>query len=1041
MPETAMPVEKISPAGIVELSPVETAVPVEDPTEKYKLDPSFGKEHNLWAAAKVLESLIPLARPLGLLTKSGQEEFKAQSGGMKALELGIDLVSLLPAALVSKGFRAAARELGASRLTPGIGRMFKNEPLPLETMDKIRGKITPFVDEDQANMLMRKHGLNQEEIEAWKAGALRDHLLIGGMERSFGLNKILDWDLWRSSREARFTKDVEGELKLLARPREVREYEHYRKLYDKAVKDVLGEAFISKDMREKTAKFIYQELYGAEAAKILDLAEMNADQFANIVYRMLDRRVVGQLQAKTKLGAGSVWPAKMQPTRIIFGLGDELFGTKAIYDEGVAGYRQSMEFALNAVGDFQQIVAEKGLGKVSRDIANHIKFKFTGSKNDYHLAGAALVERYNLARGGADHKELLAQYLRQPEGVRKLMDSWEQWSDQLYIEHLRGRTNRVMEMAGLKPEGQRELANLLEGGIIPTLERAFAPAEAVNMSMKNLIVNGELNKLREFAARATAKEWINKESAGLVETAFSAFKKDEKGRLVGFPGYFDDITSAIYARRKRDDGFIARVLAKPELAKFYQSAKGGFLVGEATPDLSLMIERRARAQGLDRFFYPAAKRIAEMAKTIPDDYKAYTAHWLFRMLGKPSPVDRTLAAWLQSSVGGAERLLNLKSGGLWNEGRVNDLAHNVNNLVYMGGLGFKPFSALRNFFQLPINVPGDLGGAKDLLWMVKGIANAAKKETRAEINAMGLIEEYAPELHTRAAAIAAGKRLTIAGKTLDLPDLQQARDTAMFMFKLSDRWIRYATAGTAMAKWDHYLAKFFNPTTGALDPKFLAKMNISGRNKWVANDIENLLKTGGADNIRKAREIFTKDVVADTQYLYGVHESPILSHTTGAAGKMALVFQSWWMNYGTMLEKWMRTGDTGLKAHRLFGFMLSCAIAEQLMEGVWGRGTAVRTIGFGPFPGEISEFAIPPAYAPIYNGMGSIISAGQLNPEGVERHLKNLWRATSMFVPGGLQLQSSWKGATEEGFPGFMKSIIRYKPQENYEPLWGLFHK
>lgn len=309
-----------------------------------------------------------------------------------------------------------------------------------------------------------------------------------------------------------------------------------------------------------------------------------------------------------------------------------------------------------------------------------------------------------------------------------------------------------------------------------------------------------------------------------------------------------------------------------------------------------------------------------------------------------------------------------------------------------------------------------------------GIGNAAKKDVRAEINAMKIIEEYAPELHVRATAIPAGKRISVMGKTLDLPDLQQSRDVAMYMFKLSDRWIRYATAGTALAKWDHYGAKFFDAVTGAVDKKFLTKMNVKGRNKWVADELESLLETGGAENFRKARELFTKDVVADTQYLYGVHESPIISHTAGAAGKMALVFQSWWMNYGVMLEKWMRTGDTGMKAHRMFGFMLSCAIAEQLMEGVWGRGTAMRTIGFGPFPGEINEFAIPPAYGHIYHGLASIISAGQMNPESTERHLKSLWRATAMFVPGGLQIQSSWKGSTEEGFPGFMKSLIRYKP-------------
>jgi DNA-binding phage protein len=1041
MPETAIPVVPAEPSGMLEIPAVESAVPVTDPDEAYRLDEEFGKEHTLWAAKKVAENFIPFARPLGFLTQSGQKEFGAQGTGMKTLELGMDLVSVLPAALVSKSFRAVAHGLANQKLVPGLGRIFKNEPLPLETLDKIRGKLTPFVDQEPVDLLSRKYGLAQHEVEAWKAGNLDTYLLQTGFERSFELNKIVDWEHWNKTRSLKFVKEVEDDLSYLAKPREVREFDHYAKLYEGAIKRVLGESFMAnKENREKTTRFVYEKFFSEEAAKGIDLASIDAGTYANIVYRLLDKRAVGSLQSQVGIGAGSIWPAKMQPVRFVFGAGDALFGTNRIYKTGVDGYRASMDFALNEVGKFQTILADKGLGKISKDIAGRIKFKFTGSKDDYHLAGEAIMERYGLARGGAELSQLQGQYLRQPEGVRKLMDAWEEWSDQLYVEHLRGRTSRVFEMAKLAKPGQARLFEVLEEGIIPKLERAFAPAEALNLKMKDLVVRDALKELRAFGEEAITKKWIKEESGELVRTALSVYDPTAK-EAKGFPGYLDDIAKAIARRRGKDNWFVAKELTKSELAEFYRTARTGSLVDEMTTDLSQMVESRARTQGVDRFFYPAAKRIVDLAKHVPNDYKEYTAHWLFRMLGKPSPADRKLASWLQSSVGKVERLLNLKSGGLWNEGRVNDLAHNVNNLVYMGGLGFKPFSALRNFFQLPINVPSDLGGAKDLLWMVKGIGNAARKETRAEINAMGLIEEYAPELHIRATAIAAGKRFKLFGKSIDLPDIQQSRDLAMYMFKLSDRWIRYTTAGTALAKWDHFGKKFFDAVTGQVDKRFLGKMNISGRNKWVASELENLLKTGGADNFRKARELFTKDVVADTQYLYGVHESPIISHTAGAAGKMALVFQSWWMNYGVLLEKWMRTGSAGTKANRVFGFMLSCAISEQLMEGLWDRGTALRTVGFGPFPGEISEFAIPPAYGHIYHGLGAIISAGQLSPENAERHLKGLWRATTMFVPGGLQLSSSWKGATEEGFPGFAKSLIRYKPQEDYSPLWGLFHK
>jgi hypothetical protein len=145
------------------------------------------------------------------------------------------------------------------------------------------------------------------------------------------------------------------------------------------------------------------------------------------------------------------------------------------------------------------------------------------------------------------------------------------------------------------------------------------------------------------------------------------------------------------------------------------------------------------------------------------------------------------------------------------------------------------------------------------------------------------------------------------------------------------------------------------------------------------------------------------------------------------------------MNYATLLEKWAKTGDSGSsKANRLFGFLVSSAIAEQIMEPVWGRSIASQTVGFGPFPGEISEFMIPPTYAPFYRITAAMIALGKLDIDAIERHAKGLLRSSFMFAPAGLQLQASIKGTMEEGWEGLGKSFIRYQKATNYEPLWGL---
>jgi len=403
-------------------------------------------------------------------------------------------------------------------------------------------------------------------------------------------------------------------------------------------------------------------------------------------------------------------------------------------------------------------------------------------------------------------------------------------------------------------------------------------------------------------------------------------------------------------------------------------------------------------------------------------------------MGESSPMDVKLADFLGNTLGRVEEKLGFANKGLWTSMRVRGLAHTINDLVYMGGLGFKPFSAMRNLFQPLMLVPTDLGGAKDIAWYFKGLRASTKKDVRTYIEEIGLIQDYAPELYTKALALPHGPVV----KGIELPTKEKVRDVAMWMFKMSDRFNRYTTGGAAIRKWDHFAEKFFDETSGVIAEGFDTAMNIGSRNRWIRDEIRHRLSQGGRDNLDKAKEVFVKDVVADTQYLYGITDSPLLSHTWGAPGKMALIFQSWWMNYGTLLEKWVRTGNAPDKASRLFAFMLTTAAAEQVMEPLWGRGTAGRTVGFGPFPGEINEFLIPPTFSPVYHGLSALINLGKMDVDTARRHGKELLKSTIMFMPGGLEGKALVKGATEEGFPGFVKAIGRFKQDDDYKPLGGL---
>jgi len=192
-----------------------------------------------------------------------------------------------------------------------------------------------------------------------------------------------------------------------------------------------------------------------------------------------------------------------------------------------------------------------------------------------------------------------------------------------------------------------------------------------------------------------------------------------------------------------------------------------------------------------------------------------------------------------------------------------------------------------------------------------------------------------------------------------------------------------------------------------------------------------LIKGGGEDNFNRARDLFVNDVIGDTQFLYGITDSPIISQQWGALGKMGLIFQSWWMNYGTLLEKWMRTGDVGAKGNRMFNWMLTAMISEQLMEQIWSRGTATRTVLGGPFPGEINEFLVPPPFKPVYHAMSGVLKIGSMDLDGARKQGKQFLKSPLIFLPGGIQAAQTYRGVKEEGFEGFMKSIIRYSPADD----------
>jgi hypothetical protein len=243
----------------------------------------------------------------------------------------------------------------------------------------------------------------------------------------------------------------------------------------------------------------------------------------------------------------------------------------------------------------------------------------------------------------------------------------------------------------------------------------------------------------------------------------------------------------------------------------------------------------------------------------------------------------------------------------------------------------------------------------------------------------------------------------------------------MWMFKASDRFNRYVTGAAAMDKWDKTLAKFSQGVAKEQVPMFMKQAGINQRHPWVKNELEDLLRRGKMD---EAKAGFIRDVVGDTQFLYGAVDAPQIIGRGGAAGKTALVFQSYWMNLMPLFQKWVTTGTADEKLMKAVSFGLSQAAAYTMMEPIWGGDASKKAIAFGPFPAAINEYMIPPAWMPVYRAGRVAMGALQANPAIAGEQMKKLLGSTLIFVPGNLQRERSWKGYREEGFQGFAKSII-----------------
>lgn len=632
--------------------------------------------------------------------------------------------------------------------------------------------------------------------------------------------------------------------------------------------------------------------------------------------------------------------------------------------------------------------------------------------------------------------------LQEQKALSGLLQTTYRFHDVLYKEYAAWRIPHLMtQVDGVwTRHGMRELDKVISEALsgiqtafkhasrLPYVDKYFAVKDALRL-VSNKVSEGILSKGNPWITpgeKRTAQQLADyvKDILTMGGDRKGAFKSYLEYDFPG-PHQVDDFTKRLYAK-----------ISKKTREEFDELSRASTLE-RVVEDFDSMIASKIRYQGRQIALHDTVAKVVETAKQYPPRVRDYIGHYVSRTLGIPSSWDMKLATFLDNTLGRVERGV-MKKPGVWDAARAMELSRNINDITYMGFLGFKPFSMMRNLFQPILMTPADLGG-RGLVDLLRGYGKLLSKggrERAAALRQMGIITDYGPEIYASSRFLNFGKTI----KNIELMTRDDIRRFAMAMFRWSDEANRYVSGSAAWERFDWALKK--NPLLKGLRTKsiedsvyrsFMKKIGGSGRRASVADEIETFMRKGDVDS---ARALFVRDVVADTQYLYGGVDAPIVTHAGGAAGRTAAVFQTWWINYGEAILKWMLHGGTpSERVGRMANFMVSSILVYAGARALWGHDTAFRTVGAGPFPQPSAGMPLPPSIQPFGEGIGLLYAAY----ESVAEHdsgpavarAKGLLNTSINFLPGGLQLgqtiRAGLRAPQSERTEAMLKSIIKYK--------------
>lgn len=994
------------------------------------------KDHLVYPLARTIADIVPIAR---YLFPSARDAFERKSTGGQVLELGLEALGLVPMAYFGKGLKIAARGVEATLglAAKPVTRLF---PKFLKPLAEAKVMANPFADELMSDVvkyehrslserLMAKYGLEADEAAAAIKGEKTVWRPVSGPSGGFAPEKseVLD-KLF--TKEGTLSHDVLENIAAWSKPREVQELSHYLNQANRIFyKVTAGTKYEATDVFRAGAARVY-----GESGQAMKLDSVGLDELGNIMRDVLEhgtsyRRVMDI----------SGWSI-LKPVRKVFGSMDLPWGSYNNFYRPIKELvRLSNTAEVNYVRAWHGMLAGrevegKPLLEMSVNKLGVTKLTENYTAKEFEAAGK-LATDIDLAQStGKSMAEVQGLMSSAPIKVQAIAKSLHDWYDFMYSDLVKNKIPQLFEEAGLTDKGRAAINGMMSrlGGIADMVSGALRPGNNLDYVGKQLVVDNVLKSIKQLVTKENLDWFVTKElkditkeelgeTVGRLKNLQAELTLRTDGKAVGFPNYLENYTARLpEASTKAWNA--ERGLPGEMHAGFTKPRVLNEPAGAVKTDIPSLIGARARMQSKELYLYPHIDDYKDVVSKLPPNLKDYATHWLNRILGVPSPIDTKTAQFLGR--------FSLKG---WDERRVVDVAQKLTDMTYMGGIGFKPFSTMRNYVQPVLTTPADMGGVKDILWMAPGMKEVFKPNSREFIRSLGVIQEYAPDL-------VFNLKVSKFGES----KFDKLRDFSMWMYKASDRHTRYWSGGSAIAKWNHYFERLGE--NGVIPTKnldaFKSRLGFGSREEWVRRELDNFTKIGTPEAFLEAKKLFVKDVVEESNFIYSMLDSPLIGYKGGALGRVSLVFQSWWMHYADSLGKWLyRTPEVQGKAisatnERLFSFMLSSAVAYEAMQPLWGKQTAVSSVALGPLPLSLS---IPPTWKPFFDATRLIADAGALltpwgDMEATRKQMIQLIKDTAIFAPGGVQTYQMIQGARKEGLSGVLKSIIhlkRDKPKED----------